>query len=114
MRQVAASKCREPSDALRHRSSQQLRAALADFLVASEPTVAVDFRDVLVGKTPFYDCAERLGIDPVALFDEASRDLEADAKALARDFARRSDIDLESFGWSLIDTPEGPCYRPTG
>lgn len=114
MGSVTASKCQEPSGALRRRSAEQLRTGLTDYLVASAPTVGTDFRDVLVGMAPFYDCAERLGMDPVTLFDEASRDLEPEAKALARDFARRSDIDLGSFAWELVETPEGLCYRPTG
>jgi hypothetical protein len=112
MGSVTAATCLEPSGALRRRSAEQLRASLADYLVAAEPTVEIDWRDVLVGMAPFHDCAKRLGVDPVPLFDAASKDLGAGARDLARRFARESDVDLQSFGWALIETPEGPCYRP--
>ena len=81
-------------------------------MVASEPDVAIDFRDVLVGFAPFFDCAQRLGVDPIALFETASKDCRPAMRELAASFARRSDVTLGAFAWRLDDPPDGPCYRP--
>jgi len=103
--------CDEPTTALRQRSSARLLADLTAFMGAVEPEVAIDFRDVLVGFAPFYDCAIRLGIDPIQLFESAARDRGAPLRELATTFARRSDITLAAFGWQLVDRAGGPCYR---
>ena len=103
--------CKEPSVALRMRSPTRLEVELHRYLVASEPDVEIDARDVIGGLAPFYDCAQRLGIDPVQLFETASGDLRQSTRELASVFARRSDISLYSFGWELEDTVNGPCYR---
>jgi hypothetical protein len=107
------SKCSEPTAALQMRSPERLGVDLYRYVVAAEPEVETDWRDVLVGLAPFYACARRLGVDPVELFDTASNDLHERARELVRTFARRSDITLHSFGWMLENTSDGPCYRPT-
>lgn len=68
--------CQEPTTALRTRSPNRLRGDLNRYLLASEPKVDVDPRDVMVGLAPFFDCAKRLGVDPVDLFERASRDIK--------------------------------------
>lgn len=105
-------RCYEPSQALAERSPPWLRAELAIYLAEAERGVAVDPRDVIVGLASFHDCAQRLGIDPVALFDEASEAVSVATQELARSFGRRTDVVLTSFGWTLTTTSEGPCYRP--
>ena len=80
-------------------------------MIASEPEVDNDWREVLVDLAPFYDCAQRLAVDPVELFETASRDLNKQTRELMNGFARRSDITLRAFGWKLETTSEGPCYR---
>jgi hypothetical protein len=105
--------CWDPSEALRSGSTDRLKADLVRYLVASAWRVSVDYRDVLVDLAPYFDCAQRLNIDPVALFDEAAMDFEDDVRELVRTFARRSDISLRAFGWQLVDAPDGSCYRPT-
>lgn len=105
-------RCLGPTEALRSASTERLHAELVEYLVASEPDVEIDYRDVLVGLAVYYDCAERLGVDPVLLFDEASRDLGPHARRLARAFARRTDITLRAFGWQLTADSDGPCYQP--
>jgi len=80
-------------------------------MVGSESEVDIDWRDVLVDFAPFFDCAQRLRVDPVELFETASKDLGYEIRELANGFARRSDITLASFGWKLETTSEGPCYR---
>jgi hypothetical protein len=106
--------CHGPSDALRLRSVARLRADLNQYLVASEPDVELDWRDVLVGLALNYDCAQRLGVDPVELFASASADLGDRTQELARSFAHRFDITLEAFGWTLVAGSHGPCYQPIG
>lgn len=107
-----APECNEPTTALRRRSPDLLRAALARALVALEPEVEIDVRDVLVGLAVYVDCARRLGVGPVELFDAASAGRSEGMRELATGFARRSDVTLESFGWRLESRPDGPCYRP--
>ena len=102
--------CQEPSEALRMRSPERLGVDLSRYLVENELGVDSDWRDVLVGLAPFHDCALRLRVDPIELFDFASKDLNEETRELARRFARRSDINLKSFAWTLESTPDGPCY----
>jgi hypothetical protein len=113
MSRTSTTECREPSVALRMRSPERLGADLRRYLVAAKPNVEVDWRDVLVDLVPYVDCAQRLGVDPVELFDRAAQDLDDKTRELARTFARRSDITLTSFGWELQDASDGPCYRRT-
>jgi hypothetical protein len=91
-------------------SPERLGVELNRYLVENELGVNSDWRDVLVGLASFYDCALRLQVDPVRLFDTASEDLNEETRELARGFARRSDVTLKSFAWTLESTPEGPCY----
>jgi hypothetical protein len=100
-----------PKCAARARRARLL-ADLSRYVAASEPTLELDFRDVLVGLAPYYDCADRLGMDPIALFDSAIDSVGTDMRETVRTFARRSDITLEAFGWRLVQLPDGPCYRP--
>jgi hypothetical protein len=79
---------------------------------AASGAVAMDWRDVLVALVPFYDCALRLDLDPVGLFDGESTDAPQDLQDVVRQFARRSDITLDAFGWTLTMTPNGLCYEP--
>jgi hypothetical protein len=37
----------------------------------------------MVGLAPFFDCAQRLGVDPIDLFERASRDTKAATRELA-------------------------------
>jgi hypothetical protein len=100
------------STALRLGSPGRLLEDLRSYLALIEPELAIDYRDVLVGLAPFHDCAARLGVDPVALFDEASVGRAEAARQVVTAFARRSDVTLENFGWMLSETPNGPCYQP--
>lgn len=78
--------------ALRTQSAERLGVELNRYMVASELDVESDWRDVLVGLAPYYDCAKRLGIDPVKVFERASKDLNELTRELTRAFAGRSDI----------------------
>ena len=81
-------------------------------MAAAEEDAIKDWRDVLVGFAAYFDCAERLGIDPVELFDTSARGRSATMRELAATFGRRTDVTLHAFGWILVDHEGGPCYRP--
>jgi hypothetical protein len=70
-----------------------------------------DPRDEMLSLTPFLDCACRLGHDPAA---ELSQIGATGAPWLVETFdafVRRSDVTLAAFGWSIVETPDGPAYR---
>lgn len=100
-----------PTVALRERSIPRLQAELRGYLERATTAVQRDWRDVLVILATYYDCAVRLGADPIALFDVASAGAAPATRDLASTFSRRTDITLEAFGWVLSDVPEGPCYE---
>ena len=107
------SRCFEPATApLRQRSVELLRSELARYLAGAAPEIQVDWRDVLVSLAPYHDCAVRLGMDPIEVFDTASTGLPDATRDLAMTFARRDDITLQAFGWVLTTLPDGPCYEP--
>ena len=108
---MSVPRCYEPpTKALRARSVPVLQAELRAYLDRAGDAIVRDWRDVLVILATYYDCAVRLGADPVALFDAAAAGLPRTTADLAATFARRKDITLEAFGWVLHDLPEGPCY----
>ncbi len=70
-----------------------------------------DPRDTMIGLALHYDVAERLGVDPAAVFcDVAAQIAEAHIGGLLRDFGDRDDITLPAFGWRYVETPNGPDY----
>lgn len=91
-----------------------LARSLREYLSGAAATnaIAADWRDVLVALAPYHDCALRLGLDPVKVFDGASVDSPDDLQAMVRKFARRSDVTLGAFGWAVSTSSEGPCYEP--
>jgi hypothetical protein len=97
---------------LRRGSVELLQSELSRYLAIAGPEIEIDVRDVLVGLAPYHDCAVRLGADPVAVFDAASSGLPDAIRELAMEFARRNDITLDAFGWTLRELPDGPCYEP--
>jgi hypothetical protein len=62
-----------PTRALRARAPEVLRAGLLRVLVEGEDEWVKDWRDLLIGLAPYHDCARRLGLDPVVLFDAMGR-----------------------------------------
>jgi hypothetical protein len=71
-----------------------------------------DFREVLVGLAPHYECARRLKLDITDVFDAAALFADEETGALMRIFGRRSDVTLARFGWREIQTPTGPAFEP--
>ncbi len=70
-----------------------------------------DFRDVLVGLAPHYECARRLRLDITDVFDAAALFADQDTASLMRIFGRRSDVTLPRFGWREVPTPNGPAFE---
>lgn len=108
------SPCHEPTTALRLQSPDRLLADLARYLAAADPDLPKDARDVMVGLAVYHDCARRLGVDPVTLFEAAARACSSAMQEVASTFAARSDVTLAAFGWRLVDHAGGPCYQPDG
>ena len=104
--------CQGPTDSLRARDGQRLAVELGTYVAKSDQSTNVDDRDVMVGLAVYYDCAERLGIDPIQLFDSAAHATSRRMGELVAMLDRRQDVTLEAFGSSLVELPEGPCYRP--
>jgi len=104
--------CHEPTTALRLRSPERLAADLARYLAAAEPELERDWRDVMVGLAVYHDCARRLGLDPVPLFEAAGRARGPGLRELLATFARRTDVTLGAFGWRLAELDGEPCYQP--
>lgn len=57
--------------------------------------------------------AEQLGLVPAMVFDDVASSLpDGWVPELLREFGRRNDITLESFGWLLVETADGPDFLP--
>jgi len=102
---------RQATVALRARSAALLHdallaAAIADMLRESDP------RDVMVGLARHYYVARQLGLAPAEVFDAAVSGLpDGRVRDLFRRFGARGDITLESFGWKLVQTDDGPDFE---
>ena len=70
-----------------------------------------DPRDAMISLAPFLDCARRLGLDPIDVLGPIAANGPDWYSETFDAFARRTDITLAAFGWSLVETPEGPAYR---
>jgi len=65
----------------------------------------------MLSLTPFIDCARRLGHDPAVVLGPIAADGAAWFRTTFETFVQRSDVTLGAFGWSVIETPDGPAYR---
>lgn len=96
--------------ALRTRSAELLREEVGRTVAAYDGR---DDRDLMVSLAPLHDCARRIGLDPVTLFEEAATGAAPDVAVLLRHFGRRTDITPEAFGFALVAVAEGPAYAWT-
>lgn len=102
---------REATAALRARSLERLQQGFSRYVQAEAVAPGWDPRDAMINLTPFVDCARRLGHDPVSVLGPIAA-TGADWFGETFDsFARRTDVTLSAFGWSIAETPEGPSYR---
>jgi hypothetical protein len=100
---------RAPMLALRTKSPRHLSAGLlAHSLLRRRVT---DWRDDLVFFAPYTHVARLLGVDVVAIFDEAATHAVPDLSGIMRTFGRRTDVSLAAFGWRQVDTPDGPTFE---
>jgi hypothetical protein len=102
---------REASAALRAGSLARLQEGFSQLVGAESTSRGWDPRDAMINMTPFVDCARRLGHDPAVVFGPAAVTGAAWFRETFEAFVRRSDITLSAFGWSIIETPEGPAYH---
>ena len=98
------------TEALRRDSPALLRAGILQMLGADRARWSADTRDLLVALAPYYDCAGRLGVDPCALFEQVAEAGPPELTDAVRDFGRRNDVTLAAFGWTVVETPDGPRY----
>jgi hypothetical protein len=102
---------RETSAALRESSLPRLQAAFSAHVVAESSRTSWDARDEMLSLTPFIDCARRLGADPAVLFGPIAAGGAGWLQQTFAAFVRRDGITLAAFGWSIVETPEGPAYE---
>jgi len=73
-----------------------------------------DPRDTMVSLALHYVVAQQLALAPPDLFNEVAARLPGGPMPdLLRVFGARQDVTLETFGWQLTQTPEGPDFLPT-
>jgi hypothetical protein len=99
------------SEALRARSPELLRHALVSNLCEGEQEWLKDSRDLMVALAPFHDCARRLGLDAATTFRDAANDGPASLRRVVSDFGARCDVTPGSFGYVVVEGPDGPAYR---
>jgi hypothetical protein len=88
-----------------------LRAGLLQMLGAGRSRWSADAHELHVALAPYFDCAERLGLDPVALFDQVAETGAPELREEVRAFARRDDVTPEAFGYTIVESPDGPRYE---
>lgn len=102
---------RESSAALRQRSLERLQLGFERYVAAERAARGWDPRDAMIDMTPFIDCARQLGYDPMAVLGPGAAAGPAWFSETFDAFVRRTDVTLEAFGWSIVETPKGPAYQ---
>ena len=103
---------REWTAALRARSEERLVGGFGRLVEAEARARGWDPRDTMISLTPFLDCARRLGLDPAAVLGPVAATGPAWFAGTFDAFVRRPDVTLAAYGWSLVEMPYGPAYRP--
>jgi hypothetical protein len=104
---------REATAALREGTAERLALGFGRLVEAAAGAEgqARDPRDAMIGLAPFLDCARRLGLDPAAVLGPIASTAPAWYRETFDAFVRRTDVTLAAFGWTVIETPDGPAYR---
>jgi hypothetical protein len=97
--------------ALRERSITRLQEGFRRHVADTSAQKSWDPRDEMLDLTPYLDCARRLGYDPAIELGPIARTGAPWLTKTFTEFVRRKDVTLVAFGWSVIDTPDGPAYR---
>lgn len=102
---------REATAALRARSRERLEEGFDRHVAAVIAQHLWDTRDEMINLVPFVDCARRPGLDPATVIVPRVADAPGWLRDLFPVFVRREDAALETFGWRVVATEEGPRYR---
>ena len=104
------SDARDTTAALRERSLARLQDGFRRHVEQSSSRTSWDSRDEMLSLTPYIDCARRLGHEPATVLGPIAAG-GADWLRETFDAFVGRDIGLAAFGWSIVETPEGPAYR---
>jgi len=110
-RELTARVDRTVTAALRRNDSTLLVDGFGAHVSRLRGQASWDSRDEMLSLAAFFDCARRLGEDPAALLGPSSRGGPDWFVETFDGFAKRTDVTLAAFGWSVVETPEGPEYR---
>ncbi len=99
------------TEALRTGRAQVLADGFAAQIAWLEVHGPIDPRDEMLDLAALVDCARRLAVDPAELLGPLAAAGPAWLAELFARFVRRTDVTLAAFGWSIVETPEGPAYR---
>lgn len=102
---------REVSAALRERSTDRLARAFVRHVAVELSRSHWDQRDEMLSLAVFFDCARRLDADPAALFGPLVPPTPVWLRETFDAFAARTPGSVTAFGWSLLETSDGPEYR---
>src|SRR5664279_2991695 len=101
----------DTTSALREKSLARLQEGFRRHVARSSAQGSGDPRDEMLSLAPFVDCAQRLGHDPALALGPIATEGAMWVQATFEAFARRADVTLAAFGWSIIEPPDGPAYR---
>ena len=93
---------------VRQQAPEKLLSGLMGHVIANY--TIPDRRNVSLGLAVYHHCAHKLGLSPIDLFDEAAGYANPPLADLLMQFGRRTDVNLRSFGWRELVTPEGVRY----
>jgi hypothetical protein len=99
---------RAAGEALQRSDPVRLRLALAAAALAA--TDDAPDADLTIAFAPLHHAATAIGVDRVAVFDDAARLADPGVAAVLRAFGRRDDVELAAFGWRRNDPPRSPVF----
>jgi diguanylate cyclase (GGDEF)-like protein len=101
----------EATKALRGGSQGQLQVGFQGLIEHVAPGSDVHERALMTSLMPFLDCARRIGQDPAAVLAPIAATAGPRFREAYAALARRSDVTLATFGWSLVELAAGRAYR---
>ncbi|HRQ37789.1 MAG TPA: hypothetical protein PLD25_07730 [Chloroflexota bacterium] len=95
--------------AARHNDADWLRSGLTGFAIVNY--TIPEKRKVEVGMAVYWHVAQKLGVNPVDLFEETAVYAAPAIAAELLAFGRRPDVTLTKFGWQELKTAAGVKYK---
>lgn len=95
--------------AARQSAPAWLRSGLTGFAVAN--FTIPEKRKVAVGMAVYFHVAQKLGVNPIDLFEDVAEMAAPEIGAELLAFGRRGDVSLTRYGWRELNTPEGVKYK---